>query len=173
MDWESVWGWEWVWGWRKKESKCASERLHAYLWPVLISKLLYTPRCRSTLILFSPKWVFQPTAGIVVLYWCEVVLGEEMACLRALTWSEVLWNSTNTQCVSGCECGVSMFVSLCVYVCGTRLYEAGILWTNNLTTEHDVTELITPFHSEWNVLSDDINISHNEKVPKIGKIPLL
>ena len=37
------------------------------------------------------------------------------------------------------------------------------LQLNNSTTEHDTAELITPFHSESTVHSNDINISYYEK----------
>ena len=44
---------------------------------------------------------------------------------------------------------------------------------NNSTTEHHTTKLITPLHSELTAHSNDINISYFEKIPKIGKNPLL
>ena len=43
---------------------------------------------------------------------------------------------------------------------------------NNSTTEHNTMKLITPFHSESTVHSNDINISYYEKTPKIGENPL-
>ena len=47
------------------------------------------------------------------------------------------------------------------------------LWMNNSTTKHDTTELLTPFHSESTAHFNDIDISCYEKIPKIGKTPLL
>ena len=46
-------------------------------------------------------------------------------------------------------------------------------WKNNSTTEHDTTELNTPFHSESTAHSNDINISYYEEIPKIGENPLI
>ena len=46
--------------------------------------------------------------------------------------------------------------------------------TNEYSTiEHDTMKLITPFHPESTVHSNDINISYYEKIPKIGKNPLI
>ena len=47
------------------------------------------------------------------------------------------------------------------------------LWMNNSTTEHDTTKLITSFYSESSAHSNDVNISCNEKIPKIGENPLI
>ena len=44
---------------------------------------------------------------------------------------------------------------------------------NNLAVKHDTTELITPFHSELTVHSNDISILYCEKIPKIGENPLI
>ena len=43
----------------------------------------------------------------------------------------------------------------------------------NSTTEHDMMKLITPFYSESTTHSNDIDISYEEKYPKLVKIPLL
>ena len=43
---------------------------------------------------------------------------------------------------------------------------------NNSANEHHTTKLITSFHSESTVHSNDINILYYEKIPKIGKNPL-
>ena len=44
---------------------------------------------------------------------------------------------------------------------------------NNSTTEHDRTKLITSVHSESTAHSNNINISHCQKIPKIGENPLI
>ena len=44
---------------------------------------------------------------------------------------------------------------------------------NNSTIEHDTMKLITSFHSESTAHYNDINISYYEKIPKIGKNPLI
>ena len=44
---------------------------------------------------------------------------------------------------------------------------------NNSTTEHDTIELITSFHSESTVHSNDINISYHEEIPQNGENPLI
>ena len=44
---------------------------------------------------------------------------------------------------------------------------------NNSATEHDTTRLITSFHSELTVHSNDISISYCKKLHKLVKIPLL
>ena len=44
---------------------------------------------------------------------------------------------------------------------------------NNRTTEHDTTKLITSFHSESTVHSNDISISCYKKLLKIGENPLI
>ena len=52
--------------------------------------------------------------------------------------------------------------------CDVRSLKAGFLQflrMNNSATEHDTTELITPFHSESTVHSNDINISYYQKLP--------
>ena len=41
---------------------------------------------------------------------------------------------------------------------------------NNCATKNDTTKLIALFHSESNTHSNDISISHYEKLPKIGKM---
>ena len=44
---------------------------------------------------------------------------------------------------------------------------------NNSTTEHDTAKLITPFQSESTALSNDINISYYEEIPKIDENSLI
>ena len=44
---------------------------------------------------------------------------------------------------------------------------------NNSATEHDTTELNTPFHSESIALSNDINFLYYKKLPKIGENALI
>ena len=44
---------------------------------------------------------------------------------------------------------------------------------NNQTTGHDTTKLITSFHSESTVHSNDINISCYKKLLEIGENPLI
>ena len=44
---------------------------------------------------------------------------------------------------------------------------------NNSPTECDSIKLITPFHSESNAHSNNINISYYEKIHKIGENPLI
>ena len=47
------------------------------------------------------------------------------------------------------------------------------MFLNKSTIEHDMTELIAPFHSESSAHSNDINVSYCEIMPKIGKNPLI
>ena len=62
--------------------------------------------------------------------------------------------------------------------CKNANFEFFVKWsmvvgTNNLTNEHDTTEVITPFQSESTAHFNDINISYCEKIPKIGENPLI
>ena len=44
---------------------------------------------------------------------------------------------------------------------------------NNSTIEHDTTKLLTSFHLESTIHSNDVNTSHCKKSPKISVNPLI
>ena len=75
--------------------------------------------------------------------------------------------------------GTNSFVVACtvveIFTLTVRLLKARFLWflqRNISATEHDMTKIITSFHSESPV-HYDINISYCPKIPKIGENPLI
>ena len=81
-------------------------------------------------------------------------------------YMQVVKKKTN---ICTCTLQIHVHVRVCMFISYQRL----VFVINNCATKHDTTKLIASFRSESNTRSNDINISHYEKYPKIGEMSLL